>query len=168
MKAGIKNKLRALTLLTTFSLNTIVGFACAVDVEMGYNSRHHQEGSTEAVVHIHKDGKRHIHYEKKKTGDNVDLKHDHQRHDHNKHDHNKKEGSKDNCCTEQVDNLAHSDKALPQSLKLVHPIFAVAFLTSFYDVALPGFRFTKDIRQFARSYHPPITDIRIAIRSFQI
>lgn len=54
-----------------FSLNTIVGFACSLGLDMGYNSKHHEEDAeTEAVVHIHKDGKKHIHHEKKKSSNN--------------------------------------------------------------------------------------------------
>jgi hypothetical protein len=56
-----KYKIIASFLLTIFSVNTVVGFACSVGIDMGFNSKHHHdEESTEAVVHIHADGKKHI------------------------------------------------------------------------------------------------------------
>lgn len=52
-------------------MNTIVGLACSLGLDMSYNSKHHgEDAATEAVVHIHKDGKKHIHYEKKKSNNN--------------------------------------------------------------------------------------------------
>lgn len=32
---------KALFLLVTFSMNTVVGFACSMGVDMGFNSHHH-------------------------------------------------------------------------------------------------------------------------------
>ena len=44
--------------MIVFSLNTIIGFACAVGIDMGFNSTdHHDEEATETSVHIHADGK---------------------------------------------------------------------------------------------------------------
>lgn len=45
---------------------------------MGYNSKRHHIGdaATEAVIHIHKDGKKHIHYKKKESHNN-DRSHQH-------------------------------------------------------------------------------------------
>jgi len=77
MKLITSIKLKAAFLLVVFATNTIVGFACSLGLDMGYNSSHHEEdATTEAVVHIHKDGKKHIHYEKKKSNNN-DNAHQH-------------------------------------------------------------------------------------------
>ena len=159
-----KYKIIAAFLLTVFSLNTIVGFACSVGIDMGYNSRHHHdEETTEPVVHIHKDGKEHIHYEKKSG------------HDHSKsHHHNqvnkdaKSKEDKDNCCNDTVLQIQQLDKSVPQSLNIIHPTFLISFFDAFYNVPLPSFDIVKNIKQFVRSYHPPIADIRIEIQSFQI
>lgn len=71
MKKNRSIQLKAAFLLIVFSLNTIVGFACSLGLDMGYNSKHHgEETATGAVVHIHKDGKKHIHHEKKKSSNN--------------------------------------------------------------------------------------------------
>jgi hypothetical protein len=156
-----KYKFVAAFLLTVFSLNTVVGFACSLGVDMGFNSkRHHDGNATEAVVHIHEDGKRHIHFEKKE---------DDKSHHHNQvKGHHKSKEEKGNCCTDQVLRFEQLDKSVPQSLNIIHPVFLIAFTEAFYTVILPSPGITKDIKQFVRSYHPPIPDIRTAIQSFQI
>jgi hypothetical protein len=150
-KAG-SIKLKAAFLLTAFGLNTVVGFACSVGLDMGFNAKHHHdEDVTEAVVHIHNDGKKHIHYEKK---------------DHENDQQSQKQ--KDDCCNDIVLKLEQLDKSVPQSLNIIHPIFLIGFFDIFYNASLPTTDIVKNIKQFVRSYHPPISDIRIAIRSFQI
>ena len=158
------NRIKAAVLLSVFSFNTIVGFACSVGLDMGYNSNHHDEKeSTEAVVHLHSNGKKHIHYEKKNT-------HEHNKsHQHNqdKTHHDSKEG-KDNCCNDHVLKFEQIDKSIPHSLNVPHPLFLTAFFDVFYDVVLPSAGIVRNIKQFVRNYHPPIADTRIAIQSFQI
>jgi len=89
MKKRRSIQLKAAFLMIVFSLNTLIGFACAVGINMGFNtSHHHEDEATEAVVHIHKDGKKHVHHE--------DAKH----HDGSDKDHAK--NGKDNCCNDKV------------------------------------------------------------------
>ena len=159
-----KYKIIAIFLLTVFSLNTVVGFACSVGIDMGFNSKHHHdEDVTEAVVHIHSDGKKHVHYEKKEN-------HNHTK--SNPHDqesnHHKSNNKKDNCCNDDVLQFEQLDKAVPYSLTINHPIFLISFFDAYYNADLPSPGIVKDIKQFVRSYHPPISNIRIAIQSFQI
>ena len=159
-----KNKIKAFFLLSVFSLNTVVGFACSIGVDMGFNSKHHHDQeATEPVVHIHADGKKHIHNEKKE-------KHNHDKSHHHAQDKNyqqSKEG-KDNCCNDQVLKFEQLDKSVPYSLHIIHPTFLFAFFDVFYDAGLTDPGTVKNIKQFVRSYHPPISNIRIAIQSFQI
>lgn len=165
----MKNKksiqLKAAFLLMVFALNTVVGFACSVGVDMGFNSRHHHdEEATEAVVHTHQDGKEHLHQEKKEN-------HSHDTSD--KHDEANKSGNsksdEGNCCTNKVKKFQELDKSVPASQSIVHPIFFSAFVAVYYNITLlPPSDIIKDIKPFVRSYHPPIPDIRIAIQSFQI
>jgi hypothetical protein len=152
-------QIKAALLAVIFGLNTVIGFACSLNIDMGFNSSHHGHDETEAVVHIHKDGKKHIHYEEKQ---------DHKKpHSHgDKKAHSGKE--KDNCCTDQVKKFEELDKSLPQSLAIIHPDFLIAFFDVYYNAALPANDIVRNIKQFVRSYHPPIPDIRIAIQSFQI
>ena len=163
MRGKRKYKIIAAFLLTVFSLNTVVGFACSVGLDMGYNSKHHHDDlATEPVVHIHKDGKKHVHHEKK--GNHI---HGNSHHDKVNNHHNSSE-KKDDCCSDEVTKFGQLDKSVPNSLNIIHPIFITAFFGVFYNVPLPSFDIVKNIKQFVRSYHPPILNIRIAIQSFQI
>ena len=158
-----KKKIKALFLLSVFSLNTVVGFACSVGLDMGFNSKHHDEQeSTEPVVHIHAEGKKHIHYEKKE-------KHNHGKsHRHDKADDQKSKKGDDNCCNDQVLKFEQLDKSIPYSLHIVHPTFLITSFDVFNDTDLSDPGIVKNIKQFVRSYHPPISNIRIEIQSFQI
>ena len=152
-------KLKAAFLLTAFGLNTVIGFACSIGVDMGFNSKHHHdEESSEAVVQVHKDAKKHIHNEKKVT---------HSKSHHHDHDQQSK-NQKDDCCNDNVLKLEQLDKSVPHSLNIIHPIYLISFFDVFYSVSLPTADIVKNIKQFVRSYHPPISNIRIAIQSFQI
>ena len=158
-----RNKVKAIFLLSVFSLNTVVGFACSVGFDMGFNSKHHDEQeSTKPVLHIHADGKKHIHYEKKE-------KHDHGKsHHHDKANDQKSKKGDDNCCNDQVLKFEQLDKSIPYSLHIVHPTFLITPFDIFNDTDLSDPGIVKDIKQFVRNYHPPILNIRIAIQSFQI
>lgn len=131
-------------LLTVFSLNTIIGFACSVGLDMDFNLHHHNdEEATDIVSHVHSDGKEHTHHEKK--------------------------NNKDNCCNDKVTKIAQQEKAIPQSINISVPVFITAFISSFYDVnLLPANKVDSNIKYFVRSHHPPIPDVRVAIQSFQI
>ncbi|MDQ6904651.1 MAG: hypothetical protein M3139_16785, partial [Bacteroidota bacterium] len=153
-------QLKAAFLLIVFSVNTLVGFACAVGIDMGFNSKHHHDDeATETTVHIHADGKKHIHQ-------NEATKH----HDEADNDHHKSKDGKDDCCNDKVTQFAQLDKALSPSLSFViNPLFVTAFISSFYNIDIFFFsQASPDVKYFVRSYHPPIPDIRIAIQSFQI
>jgi len=182
MASGLKNSIRAAVLLVVFSLNTVIGFACSIGIDMGFNSTHHgsehhsanhntkHHGSShhdhspaQASVHIHKDGKRHVHSGKNSS-------HDHSTsHTHSATAETKGEAREnDKCCTNDVLQFQQLDKSVPHSAIVVHPDFLTAYVYAFYNSLLPTTQIAKDIKQFVRSYHPPIPDIRIAIQSFQI
>jgi len=157
MKIKRSIQLKAAFLMIVFSLNTLIGFACAVGINMGFNtSHHHNDEATEAVVHIHKDGKKHVHHE--------EAKH----HDESNKDHHK--DGKDDCCNDKVIKFNELDKSASHSFNaLVNPFFFTTLLASFFDINIL-YKSYIDIgtKFFVRSHHPPIPDIRIAIRSFQI
>lgn len=145
--------------MIVFSLNTIIGFSCAVGMDMGFNStHHHDEESTETPVHIHANGKSHNHHNE------VTKPHEEASKDH----HHSNEG-KDNCCNDQVVKLSQLDKSVPGSSSTINPIFFIAFLSLFYnsDILFHSLE-PPGIKYYVRSHHPPIPDIRIAIQSFQI
>lgn len=145
--------------MTVFFLNTAVGFACAMGVDMGFNTKHHSEKSNASAIHVHADGKKHVH--KKPSG-----------HTHGSKSHShEKANSKDNCCKDKVVKLEQADKSRPASvIGVIVPVSTSVLPVSFYHFDISEYRSDreKDIKQFVRSYHPPIPDIRIAIQSFQI
>ncbi len=150
-------QLKAAFLLIVFSLNTLIGFACAIGIDMGYNSKHHHDDdeATETAVHVHADGKNHIN------------QHEVDNHHHKADAHKSSEG-KDNCCDDQVTKFSQLDKSVPQSLA-ENPFFYTAFVSSFYNIGiLVTSQITKSTKYFVRCHHPPIPDILIAIQRFQI
>ncbi len=44
-------KYKALFLLVSFSMNTVVGFACSLGIDMGFNSGHHEDHDEEQPNH---------------------------------------------------------------------------------------------------------------------
>ncbi len=158
MKIRRSIQFKAAFLIIVFSLNTMIGFACAVGIDMGFNtSHHHDEEATEISVHVHSDGKKHIHHEAAKHYDEPD------------NDHHKSNG-KDNCCNDKVIKFNEVDKSASHSLNTgISPVFFTTFLTSFYSANILYTSFINTaINYFVRSYHPPISDIRIKVQSFQI
>ncbi|MGN6541494.1 MAG: HYC_CC_PP family protein [Ginsengibacter sp.] len=143
-------QLKAAFLLIAFSLNTVIGFACSVGLDMGFNSHHHEESATETEG-IHQ------HYKKSNHHDEADVHHHTTNND------------KDNCCNDSVMKFQKVDKALASSINIISPVFFTSFIASFYHIdILSSNNSISTIKYFVRSYHPPIPDIRIAIQSFQI
>ncbi len=137
--------------MLVFAFNTAVGFACAVGLDMGFNTaQHHDEEATE--IHVHENGEKHEHHPKA-----------------SEHHHEGEKKEKGGCCNDTVIKIAQTDKSVPQSGGIVSPVFFTSFLISFYNSNIFNTsQVTGNIKYFVRSYHPPIPDIRIAIQSFQI
>ena len=144
MNKTIAIQLKAAFLIIVFALNMLVGFACSIGMDLGFNTGHHDDKEiNETSVHVHSDGKQHHH------GD---------------------EDKKDNCCHDKVVKLAEIDKAIPQPGNLfAGQLFFTPFIVSYFysDISYDS-QVTASIKYFTRSYHPPIPDIRIAIQSFLI
>ena len=127
-------------------MNTVIGFACSVGLKMGYNNHHHEEQANAASSH-------HQHQEQSKE------------HDHSQQPSN----SKDDCCSNDITSFNLLDKSVTNTVNIDHPVFTSVFVASFNtDWTLSKFFIPKNIRAFARPYHPPFPDIRVAIQSFQI
>ena len=148
MSRKISIRLKAAFLLIIFGFNMIVGFVCAVGMDMGFNTIHHHEGEV-AEVHIHEEGKK-LHHEE------AEHKHSHK-------------GGKDNCCNDKVTKLSQASKILPQIDKPLSPLFFTVFKAIYYQIyVLYPSQVKVFNRYFILGHHPPIPDIRIAIQSFQI
>lgn len=141
-------QLKAAFLLVVFSLNTLVGFACTMGLNMGFNSNHHKEEAVKVQIHTHKDGKKH-------------------EHKNPQHSHKESSNKKDDCCKEKVVKLQIADKNLDYSKPVI--IQPVTYLPGiFYQLPLYTL-VTANLQEFiACQFHPPPRDIRIDIQSFQI
>jgi hypothetical protein len=154
MKRNISIQLKAALLLVIFALNIVVGFACSVGMDMGFNTHHHEEEATAVSIHIHEDSENHEHH-------NEAGKH----HQHEKNDNDKK----DDCCNDKVLQLSQTDKSLPHSGIIINPVFFTAFTTAYYSIDIFFYsQVSLSNKYYVLGHHPPIPDIRIAIQSFQI
>ena len=158
MKNNISIQIKAAFLLLVFGLNTVIGFACAVGVDMGFNTAHHHSKDAGATsVHVHANGKKHAHHNK--------AAHRH------RHDDNKNDREKGGCCKDVVIRFSQTDKSVRQAGSLLHPIIFGTVINSFL---IPGIFYQSHIAEkekyFVREHPPPppVPDIRIVIQSFQI
>ena len=149
--------------MIVFSCNTIIGFACGIGVDMSFNSKNqNSKKAIKSTIHVHDDGKKHIHHEKAGSVD------------HNKTQESKKNvdeksnENKESCCTSKVTKFEQLDKLVPQSIT-VHNLFYTTIVSTFFAIAIQYTSFIDtSLKYFVRSHHPPIPDRRIAIQSFQI
>ncbi len=154
----IKNlsiQLKAALLLIVFSMNTVIGFACAMGEDMGFNTTHHhdEDEATETTVYQHVDGKKHQHHDEAA-----------------KHHHDSKEDSeKGGCCNDGVIKFQRLDKSLTQNgnAAINTPVF-VAMHSSFFGIEIFKQSQASTQKHIVRFFHPPPPDIRILIQSFQI
>jgi hypothetical protein len=135
-------------------MNTIIGFACTLGVDMGFNSKHHHdddEEATEASVHI--DGKEHQHHEEE-----------------TKHHHDSKEDSeKGGCCNHGVIKFQNLEKNLSQNnTRAIYTHVFVTILSNFFKINI--FNCGKALPQQYKAsvFHPPPPYILIVIQRFQI
>lgn len=164
MNRNISIQLKALFLLIVFASNTVVGFACSVGADMGFNTiRHHDDDRKLVSVHVHADGKKHVHADGKK-------------HDHPsqpvKHQHEEKKAEKkqkDGCCNDDVQKLQRLDKALSQNAKITMdaPVF-IAIMRMYTGMDILSLSMAYPLKFKDRFFYPPPSDIRIAIQRFQI
>ena len=130
-----------------FSLNTLLGLACSLGINLGYNKLHHPaaQDNTPSKHHNHQ---------------KVAAKHQHSR--------QKSESSKDDCCSHTVTSFNLYSKTVSQTVNIANPVFVTSFVASFLTATLLPHVIIKNTRNFSQNYHPPIADIRIAIQSFLI
>lgn len=167
MRSPKSIKLKAAFLLTVFTFNILVSFACSVGIKMGFNNSHHiDERKKKSHSHSHK----HAHGEASKG------KHSHGGHSHataHKHSNDlatgdqKDHGQKD-CCNEKSVELQKHDKSANHSS---NPVIKVPVLVPFL-AAFSGLEMKAELspvlhKLFIPQYYPP-PDKRVIIQSFQI
>jgi hypothetical protein len=78
-------------------------------------------------------------------------------------------GNEDDCCSDDIAKLLQEEKNIVKSLTLDHPVFTYFIFAPFSHIGVSFHNsVNRDKKYFVRNYHPPISDIRIAIQSFQI
>lgn len=166
MKSNRTIKIKALFLLTTFSLNTVVGFACSLGVDMGFNASHHS----------HEEGEKHEHGNGHQHDGNKGHSH---RNSPGSHHHSDTDNttasfsspSEENCCADFVVGFQNTDKriaeksSIPQKSTntLLYLVFAPPSLEL---LNAKGFAEHSRIPPREIDYSPP--DIRVFIQSFLI
>lgn len=174
MKRRLSIQLKALFLLIVFASNTAVGFACALGVEMGFNTSNHNAVEEATEIHVHDDGKKHVH-ENEPSEVTTHVHEDGMKHQHNSVSVKqitiagsnlltKEDGG---CCTNDVQKFQNLDKNVSINTGINIPVF-VEILSTYFDID-----FSTAVRSFplnykSRFYYPPPPDIRIAIQRFQI
>jgi len=158
-------QVKAIFLLIVFSLNTVIGFACSVGLDMGFNAKHH-----------HHHGKSHHHHGKPHHHHGKAHHHHHSAHSHTAKPSAAGEVNKSratetgNCCNDDATRLSQSDKVpvnviysgieVPVALIALHFLYLSSHLSSFNS------EITKI--QEVRPYVLNSRGIRVSIQSFQI
>lgn len=162
-------KYKALFLLVTFSLNSVVGFACSLDIGMGFNSDHHShdrgkhDQHSDADTHHEHDGNnRHGHEHGTKSCQPSDR------------DHNTSafftSPNEDNCCKDFVVGFQSMDKMVTKGFSGVQQQHIV--VSPFVIPFIFGLTNTKGFAEYFRipskEIDLPPPDILIFIQSFLI
>lgn len=174
MKRDTSIQFKAAILLTVFALNTVVGFACSVGLNIGSKTSHHNAETTEPSVHIHADGKKHHHQPKPvKAATHVHAdgkKHEHKSEPLKQHQEEKEtqKKEKDDCCNDDVLKFQNLDKYLNKNARTVIDVPAfVAALSTFLEIDIFKTSATPQL-PVIRYLFPPPPDILISIQRFQI
>ncbi|MEJ7779269.1 MAG: hypothetical protein WKF68_06735 [Daejeonella sp.] len=173
MKPNLSIQIKAVFLLIVFSLSTLVSFACATGLNMGYNEDHHKTRDIpsapehSAITDHHSKNAHHKHARVNTGGSSShkkDIGHHVSRSD------NTKESTPDDCCRDEAAKFEKSDKLSPQTFNynLQAQSTTLAVKPYFHLDAITAFLHTPNSRYFIRIHHPPIADTRIAIQSFLI
>lgn len=159
---------KALFLLATFSMNTVVGFACSLGVDMGFNSKHHSHNSDNK--HSHSDADHHDEHD----GNNSHSHHhgtaSHHHSDKNNNTVSFTSQSEENCCKDFVAGFNSLDKQLAKQnstqpkITYLSPFIISAFILD----ANSAKGYVQHLRIPPREidFSPP--DIRVFIQSFLI
>jgi hypothetical protein len=171
MKPTRAIQFKALLLLIIFSLNSVVGFACSLGVNMGFNAGHHSHDAGHHHEHPEEGDASHHHHA---GGDGTRDHHHSAAHEHsNSHDNTALNivGSGENCCNDFVIAFQSIDKAIVKDGSSVQQR-AIVLLSPFILALVSEIINTKGFTQHFRvppkalDHSPP--DIRVFIQSFLI
>lgn len=159
-------KLKAIFLLATFSLNLVVGTACSLGIDMGFNSHHHhneevQENNAYTIGQNHS----HVH-------SFSNQKHEYPHKDLPGINRSKtpvlSAASDDNCCNHFVVGFQSLDKQIVEKMALQQlPIYPAAVVFNSI-ISLSNPFYSKPVRLPSIFFDIPPPDIRVIIQSFLI
>ena len=169
MKPSKTIKYKALFLLVTFSLNSVVGFACSLGFDMGFNSNHHDHDS--GNHHENSDADNHHEHD----GNNS---HSHQHGAKSDHNSSGKQNntasytsqSEDNCCKDFVVGFQNMDKMVAkgcggvQQQNVVISPFVIPLILELNNTK----RLIKHFRDLPKEIDLPPPDIIVFVQSFLI
>jgi len=171
MKRILSIRLKAGLLLMVFALNTVVGLACAVGIDMNFNTTHHEEEQAiKAPIHVHADGKKHEHAEPVKPAIHIHAdgkKHEHSNEAVTPHQEEKKAPEKEGCCTDELVKLQNVEKNLAPKIGVNAPEF-LAIIPTFPALSLYNVSRAFPHKNLVRFFYPPPPDILISIQKFQV
>lgn len=177
---------KALFLLVTFLLNTLVGFACALHLE--YESakgptHDHSVHTHDSASHEGTQGHDSHNHHSAHSHDSVNPKgreHNHDSHDHHSADQKTEHVSSmpnqpqadsaedDSCCQDEVSKFYSLDKFAPHSEKTITKASVFDIIVCCYNPLAAQHLVKGYTKQIDNRQRPPNRDIRIAIQSFQI
>ena len=153
MKNSSTIKIKALSLFTVFSLNMLLGFACSLGINMGYNRDHHHLNSVSEKSSNNLVTDCHIAF----SGDD------------NSNEGSDSSNDKD-CCSNGVVKFFKLDKNISTTnVDLCSPLLLMVNQLTYQMELLQHLKNNEPaIHYFVQSDHPPLPDIRTAIQSFLI
>ena len=176
MKSKLSIQLKAAFLLVVFGLNTIVGLACAVGIDMKFNTGHHHDEATEADSHTDTKNRGH-HDEIGKSHDEVyGESHSPEATNQSNYEeainafdiHKDSFSAKHRCCSDEVQKFQNLDKELHQNSKNIIKAPLIVSIISALPVTNIWNFLNNAVKYKPRFFYPPPPDIRILIQSFQI
>lgn len=159
---------KALFLLATFSMNTVVGFACSMGVDMGFNSKHHSHNSSNK--HGHSDAGHHDEHDGNNSHSHHHATASHHHSDNDNNTVSFTSQSEENCCKDFVTGFNSLDKQLAKQNSTQPKITYLSpfIISAFVFDANNAKGYVQHLRIPPREidFSPP--DIRVFIQSFLI
>jgi hypothetical protein len=150
MRGQFTIQLKALFLLVVFSMNSLLGFACSIGLDLGYNRGHHAQAPV-------------------KASQKNEAQHDCEAGAAGSSENNTSPVNSHDCCKDGVLKLNLSDKTVSAAIKMDAPSQTALTIVTLYLLQPWSISDIVSNHYYVRSDHPPISkDIRISIQSFQI
>lgn len=156
MRHTVTIRIKAIFLLVIFSLNSIMGFACSIGLNLGYNQHHHakEQAPSHAIANEYA-SENSDHCGAVEPGDATDD--------------NSSPAKQHDCCKDEVLKFTLLDKSVSSSIKIDAPTQFASDVAAMYFLSVWCSQHISTIHYYVQSDHPPISkDIRIAVQSFQI